>query len=127
MKSTGHNRIIAFACTGSSELAELTQAGASVVEIRCVGQLPPSFIDYVLSRGHADGVMLAGCLDGACKHRYGTAWTEQRIARQRDPRLRKRVNNARIACGWQHPWKALGSALKIHNAFALPLDEEHKR
>ena len=96
----GDNRVMAFACSGSDAQAKLKKSGHSVVDVRCMGQLPPSFLDYVLSRDLADSVRLAGCGVGDCRYRYGIDWTEQRIARTRDPRLRKRVNNQKITYGW---------------------------
>jgi ferredoxin/coenzyme F420-reducing hydrogenase delta subunit len=125
-KAGGASRIIAFGCRGSKALAQLAGAGRAVIEVRCMGQLPPSFIDYVLSRDYADGVLLAGCSGGDCKFRYGTQWTEQRISRQRDPRLRKRVNNQKIACSWQQPWCLHGNISKTYEAFGEHLDAERR-
>ncbi len=60
---------------------------------RCLASaaLPPSFIDFAISRRHADGVMLVGCAAGDCYQRLGMDWMEQRLAGQRDPYLRGRV------------------------------------
>ena len=123
-KLSGENRIIVFACSRSDARTELLKAGQAVVDVRCMGQLPPSFADYVLSRDLADGVLLAGCRSGDCKYRYGMRWAEQRISRQRDPRLRKRVNNQRIACGWQQHWSTRGSVLKMLGAFQADLEAQ---
>ena len=62
--------------------------------------LPPSFIDFALSRDLADGVMLAGCAEGACHYRLGNDWTQQRIDGERDPYLRKRVPRERLSVSW---------------------------
>ena len=40
--------------------------GAQVINLPCVGMLPPSFVDFALSRGYADGVMITGCPEGDC-------------------------------------------------------------
>ena len=32
----------------------LADAGISCVTVKCMGQLPPSYMDFTLSRGHAD-------------------------------------------------------------------------
>ena len=58
--------------------------------------LPPPFLDYLLMRGHVDGVMLTGCRDGACRERLGIDWTRQRIDGERDPYLRARVPRSRL-------------------------------
>ena len=117
----GEQRVIAFGCAGEKSVQELRKAGASVVEVACMGQLPPAFIDFVLSRDHADGVLLLGCQDGNCNYRYGAEWTEQRLARERDPRLRQRVNSEMIACAWQSPWCDSGNALEAYRRFGETL------
>jgi coenzyme F420-reducing hydrogenase delta subunit len=66
----------------------------------CTGMLPPSFIDYALSRGLADGVMIAGCREGSCHKRFGRDWAERRLDAKRDPYLRARVPRARVARVW---------------------------
>ncbi len=68
--------------------------------LRCMGHLPPPFIDYALSRIRARGVFLHGCAGGDCKHRLGIDWCEQRMDRRRDPMLRKRVSRQRLAVSW---------------------------
>ena len=37
--------------------------------------LPPSFVDFALSRKLTDGVMIAGCAENDCFHRQGNEWT----------------------------------------------------
>jgi len=101
-------RVLSFACTGSSELAWLKKNGKAVVEVVCIGQIPPSYLDYILSRDLSDRVLLTGC-GGDCRYRFGTNWTEQRITRQRDPNLRRRVGAYRISMAWMEPWCSLGS------------------
>ncbi len=118
---TGEQRVIAFGCRGERSVDELRHAGAAVVEVACMGQLPPSFIDFVLSRNHADGVLLLGCKEGDCNFRYGAEWTDQRIARERDPQLRRRVNSEKIACGWHSPWNDVPSALELVRRFGETL------
>lgn len=65
--------------------------------------LPPSFVDYVLSRDLADGVVLSGCSEGECHNRFGIEWTTARLTRARDPHLRKRVPAERIETVWASP------------------------
>jgi len=113
----GGQRIMAFGCSGERSVKELRKAGAAVVEVACMGQLPPAFVDFVLSRNHADGVFLLGCEDGNCNYRHGAEWTEQRLARERDPRLRQRVSSDKIACAWQSPWCDSKNALAAYRRF----------
>ena len=66
----------------------------------CIAALPPSFIDYALSRGLAAGVFLTGCRKDDCYHRFGVDWMEARLAGERDPALRRRVPRERIGQAW---------------------------
>ena len=75
-------------------------ARVGVVSLTCSGQLPPAFIDYVISRNLADGVIVAGCADNSCLNRRGGAWTTDRVERRRDPRLRERIPSARVRLVW---------------------------
>ncbi|TNE58488.1 MAG: 4Fe-4S dicluster domain-containing protein [Alphaproteobacteria bacterium] len=63
------------------------------LEVPCVAMFSPAFLDYTLAQGLADEVVLAACGDGECFNRTGLQWTRERFARQRDPRLRGRVND----------------------------------
>ena len=100
----GSRRLLIFGCEGNLKRAGLIDSETAVVSLTCMAQLPPSFIDFVLSRDLADGVVLAGCASGDCQYRLGTQWTEQRINRQRDPQLRKRVDSNKLALLWTQPW-----------------------
>ena len=118
-KSSPH--VIVFGCRDDAQLKAIEKAGHRVVQVNCMGQLPPSYIDFALSRGHADGVMLLGCQDGDCSYRFGAEWTEQRIASQRDPMLRGRVDVSRVALGWQAPWADNANAVQKFDAFVESL------
>ena len=96
----GHNRIIAFGCNHAIDPDTLGQNNMGSVMMPCVAMLPPSFIDFVLSRDLADGVLITGCRDGECHYRLGARWMEERIAGERDPRLRKRVDRNRVRKVW---------------------------
>ena len=109
---SGSKRILSFSCSGSSTAAALKKAGEAVVEVKCMGQLPPPFLDYVLSRNLADAILLTGCSDGRCRYRFGTHWTEDRVMRRRDPRLRKRIDESRICRAWQDYPEHQGNVLK---------------
>ncbi len=119
-KSSPH--VIVFACRDDGLLPKVEAAGLPVVKVNCMGQLPPSYVDFTLSRGHADGVFLLGCQDGNCSYRFGADWTEKRLARQRDPMLRRRVELSRVAIGWQAPWSETGNAVEAIEAFRRSLE-----
>jgi ferredoxin len=99
--------VLSFACAGSSELDWLKANDKAVVEVVCIGQIPPPYLDYVLSRNLSDRILLTGC-GGDCRYRFGMDWTEQRITRQRDPNLRRRMGTYRIAMAWSEPWCSVG-------------------
>lgn len=96
----GDARILVFRCQHAMQVAARDELAAAAVDLRCIGQLPPSFIDYVLSKRLADGVVLAGCAENSCHSRMGVAWTKERLARTRDPHLRARVPAERVRVLW---------------------------
>jgi ferredoxin/coenzyme F420-reducing hydrogenase delta subunit len=99
----GDARTLIVACAHAGDSGTLTDPGVGVISVPCVGMLPPSFIDFALSRRHADGVLIAGCATEDCYERLGQRWTEARIANQRDPHLRDRVSRDRVAVSWDSP------------------------
>jgi len=99
----GEQRIMIFGCDNALKVERLTRGGRVGISLPCIAMIPPSMIDYVLSKGLAEGVMLTGCRDGACHNRFGVTWMEDRIERRRDPYLRARVPRARLACFWAAP------------------------
>ena len=109
---SGDRRILSFGCADSSTVATLRKAGEAVVEVKCMGQIPPPFLDFVLSRDLADAVLLTGCSDGRCRYRFGTHWTSARVSRERDPHLRKRVDDSRIFRAWEDFPENQGNVLK---------------
>ena len=89
-----------FGCRHGVGLERVARTGAGRVALPCIGHLPPSFIDFLITRGLVEGVLLTGCREGDCHFRRGTDWTEQRIHARRDPYLRRRVPRERVACAW---------------------------
>ena len=95
--------VLDYAKRAHAELAALErsrEAGAAVVALPCIGHLPPSFIDFLVTRGRVDGVLLTGCRAGDCHYRQGIDWMDQRIGGRRDPYLRARVPRERVAWTW---------------------------
>jgi quinol-cytochrome oxidoreductase complex cytochrome b subunit/coenzyme F420-reducing hydrogenase delta subunit len=116
-------RVLVFGCKDERETDTLRRAGVDVITVNCMAHLQPSYLDFVLSRGHADGVLLLGCQDGNCNYRLGAAWAEQRIARERDPRLRMRTDTTLIALAWQAPWSEHAGAMAKYTAFRESLQD----
>lgn len=119
--SQAGQRVIVFGCDGSAELKQLEDQQTSVISLRCMAHLPPSYIDFILSRNHADGIYMAGCANGGCEYRLGADWTSQRVARERDPRLRERTDRTKLAQGWEQPWSSFNSAARGLAAFRQQL------
>ena len=93
----GPTRVMVLGC----EFGAAGQRAASdTLLVPCVGMIPPPLIDYILSRDLADAVVLAGCAESECHQRLGVAWTQQRVARTRDPYLRSRVPRERLRMVW---------------------------
>lgn len=97
---SGEGRIMVFGCVNAGTAASLRSDSVGVVSVNCTGQLPPAFIDYVLSRKLADGVVISGCSENACYNRHGATWTRDRIDGVRDPHLRSRVPKDRVKTVW---------------------------
>ena len=96
----GPARILVFGCRHGVRLDRVPETGVGVMALPCIGHLPPSFIDLLVTRGLVDGVLLTGCRAGDCHYRRGIDWMEQRIGGERDPYLRRRVPRERVAWTW---------------------------
>ncbi len=123
----GSRRLLIFACEGSDEPEKFVDSETALVNLTCVAQLPPSFVDWVLSRDHADGVVLGACAHSDCQYRLGTKWTGQRMNRVRDPRLRKRVDTEKLALLWAEPWCDFPSIASAITAFRDTLPAPYKK
>ena len=96
---SGPSRIIVFGC-GHTVPQDSNSDSVATVRVPCISMLPPSFIDYTLSRDLADGVLLSGCRRGECHYRLGPKIMEERIDRKRDPGLPRRVPRERVDILW---------------------------
>ncbi|MCC6202337.1 MAG: hydrogenase iron-sulfur subunit, partial [Gammaproteobacteria bacterium] len=97
---SGKDRVIVYGCRHGADLTRFAGPGVGVVQVSCAAAVPPSFIDFLISRHHADGVFFTGCRDNDCQERLGARWLQQRIAGERDPHLRQRVARERIEIYW---------------------------
>lgn len=105
-------RIVVFGCERCSapDGNAAQAADTAVMPLACTGMLPPSFVEFALRRG-ADGVLVTGCADGACDFRFGQRWTEERLAGEREPHLRRTVPRERVRVAWGLQGAALAAAL----------------
>jgi ferredoxin/coenzyme F420-reducing hydrogenase delta subunit len=97
---SGEGRVIVVGCENTVRMEHARSSSSALVSVPCTGMLPPAFVDYILTRGLADGVVVAGCALTDCHNRFGNTWTEARIERSRDPTLRERVPRDRIERIW---------------------------
>jgi hypothetical protein len=81
---------VVFRC----EHAKQPAAGGEI-SLRCLAQLPPSFIEYALRHG-ARRVVAVGCRDGECKWRLGLELSAERLAGTREPHLRANVRATKL-------------------------------
>ena len=88
-------RIVVYGCDHGADVQTLARDDVAGFSLACTGMLPPAFIEYAL-RGGAAGVVVATCREHACEFRLGARWTAQRLAREREPRLREGVPSARL-------------------------------
>jgi coenzyme F420-reducing hydrogenase delta subunit len=116
----GRGRVLAFTCGHGAPLGSAAD-GTATIRVPCVGMIPPSFVDYALTRRLADGVVFAGCTEKGCYERLGVQWTEQRIAGERDPWLRERVPRGRVAVSWRGAGEASARAADL-DAFRRQLE-----
>lgn len=99
----GEVRIMVFGCSHAFDVRGLQSEGVAILQMPCIGMLPPAFIDYALRNARADGVLIVGCRDCDCQYRLGIRWTELRLAREREPKLRQRVPLQRVEQCWAGP------------------------
>ncbi|MGI9259386.1 MAG: cytochrome b N-terminal domain-containing protein [Gammaproteobacteria bacterium] len=110
---SGKPRVVLFCCEQSAAAETFAGPDVGVVTMPCVGMLPPSFVDFVLSRDLAEGVFVSGCQETDCYYRFGGDWTRQRLAGTRDPYLRARVPRERLAQCWERPSRHKRVAIEI--------------
>ncbi|MCW9034836.1 MAG: hydrogenase iron-sulfur subunit [Alphaproteobacteria bacterium] len=100
---TGDVKIVVFGCEFGGALKELESDVVGTVQMSCIAQVPPAFIEYALSRAGFDGLVLSACRPGDCYHRLGVHWTEERLTGYRDPYLRPKIPRDAIRVSWARP------------------------
>lgn len=97
------DRLLVFGCDHGVDVERADVGSAHTMVLPCVGMLPPAGIDYALRNSGYAGVAIAGCADCDCHHRLGERWTLERIERERQPGLRKRVPREQLLTFWGKP------------------------
>jgi len=93
-------KILVVGCHHGPDLSELNDEQVSTETLECVGQLPPSYLDYLVRREGVEKVLLTGCAEGDCFHRFGIELQEQRLVRAREPHLKYKDVLAKIERCW---------------------------
>lgn len=97
--TTSEHPIVVFGCDRGVRVDRLGAPDVASFSLVCVGQLPPSFVEYALHDGAA-AVLVSGCREGGCEFRLGQRWTAARLAGTREPHLRTSVPRERVAVLW---------------------------
>ena len=86
---------VVFTCEGTDpgRTRDRPETDPKAIGVRCLAQLPPSFIEYALRNG-AKRVRAVGC-EGECAYRLGMDLAKERFSRARMPRLRPSVRYSR--------------------------------
>lgn len=84
----GEGRIIVFGCKRGAAYETLSLDNVITINLPCIGFLPPSFVDYVVRKNYADGVMVTGCCLDNCYNRQGNLLVAERFKGERSPHLR---------------------------------------
>lgn len=92
--------IMVFGCSHGTVLDVFQDNRTATMTLPCIGQLPPSFIDYLCRRENLSGVLLTGCDTGDCYHRSGNRWVDGRITKRRQPHVRHSDVREQIVTIW---------------------------
>jgi ferredoxin/coenzyme F420-reducing hydrogenase delta subunit len=93
-------RIMLYGCDHGSVIEALGSRSVASISMPCTALVPPAFVDYVLRKNLAEGVMISGCCAGDCHYRLGNTWMDQRFNMERMPVLRARVPRDKVRLRW---------------------------
>lgn len=93
-------KVLVYGCECGAKTKQLESDSVATINLPCVGQLPPSFVDYIFRKKLADGVMVTGCCEEDCYYRLGNTWVEQRFEAERMPHLRTSGAKRDISVVW---------------------------
>ncbi|MCA9896728.1 MAG: hydrogenase iron-sulfur subunit [Ardenticatenaceae bacterium] len=85
-----------------NEPVVVEDTAVEIVTVPCVGTLLPDTLLRALEAGAHD-VQIIGCPPDDCRNREGNEWIENRLLRQRLPRLNRDHANAPIFADWVSP------------------------
>jgi quinol-cytochrome oxidoreductase complex cytochrome b subunit/coenzyme F420-reducing hydrogenase delta subunit len=85
---TEEHKILIVGCNHGPDIKQFEDGKVVVESLECIGQLPPSYMDFLCRREDVDAVLLTGCRAGGCYHRLGIELQEERLVRLREPHLK---------------------------------------
>jgi len=105
---------VVFACerhlsNGLSQWAD-GQTTIRLVPLTCIGMAHPALAEQTLRAGAAE-VNFVGCPAEDCTNREGNMWMQQRLSRERLPKLHPEFATARITTHWLTPGEWAGKTL----------------
>lgn len=100
LETTGTPRIMMYGCDHGSVVEGMQSSSVAAISMPCSALVPPAFVDYVLRKNLADGVMISGCCEGDCFYRLGNDWMDERFSMERMPVLRERVPREQVRLRW---------------------------
>lgn len=92
--------VMVFGCDHGVDVEAVGSDRVHTLSLPCVGMVPPAGIDYALRATGYAGVAISGCEGCDCHHRLGDRWMRERIERERQPGLRRRVPRERLLTVW---------------------------
>jgi ferredoxin len=99
-KAEDKDKVLVVGCHHGPKLKQLESDSVDTLAVECIGQLPPSYIDYLCRKDGLAAVLLTGCSSGDCFHRLGIEIQEGRLAHEREPHLRYQDVAGQVATCW---------------------------
>jgi len=93
-------RILVVGCDHGADINSLAAPDVAVLQLACIGQLPPSYMDFLCRKESVDSIVLTGCAAGDCFHRLGNKIQDLRLAHEREPHLRFKDVKPRVSTVW---------------------------
>jgi len=124
---TGSSRVMLYGCDHGSVVEQLESSSVAAISMPCTALVPTAFVDYVLRKGLAEGVMISGCCEGDCHYRVGNTWMDQRFSGERMPILRTRVPREKVRVRWlgvQGTGELKQEITTFQQELAVPADAE---
>lgn len=94
------DKLLLLGCTHGADLKQFESETVATRTFECIGQLPPSYLDFLVRREGLRLILLTGCEPDACFHRHGIELTDGRLEGEREPHLRFRDVRTRVSTLW---------------------------